>query len=70
MEESGPTVRFADRIGVTLKIAASERLDENSGRIRFFPNGTSTGGGVSLERRGQTYNILVDWLYGRVRVVE
>ncbi len=70
MEDSGPEGRFADGIGVTLKIAASERLDENSGRIRFFPNGTSTGGGVSLERRGQTYKILVDWLYGRVRVVE
>ena len=70
MEESGPEGRFADGVGVTLKIAASERLDDDSGRIRFFPDGTSTGGGVILERRGQNYSVLVDWLYGRVRIVE
>jgi general secretion pathway protein H len=70
LEESGDEGHFGDGIELTLKIATSEQLDEDSGRIRFFPDGTSTGGGVTLERRGQQFSVLVDWLYGRVSVVE
>ncbi|MFQ5773841.1 MAG: GspH/FimT family protein [Kiloniellaceae bacterium] len=55
--------------GVTLVAAASERLGESAGRIRFFPDGTSTGGRLSLTRNERTYHIVVDWLTGRVDVV-
>src|SRR6266851_4843445 len=36
--------------------------------IRFFPDGSSTGGGVALSLGGERYDILVDWLTGGVSV--
>ena len=62
--------RLSEGVVVSLETAVSEVLGPNAGRIRFFPDGTSTGGLVNLKRRGQTYVISVDWLYGRVRIAE
>ena len=68
--DDGTSQRFSEGVTVTLKTAESELLEPDVGRIRFFPDGTSTGGMVSLDRGGRTYNIAVDWLYGRVQIVE
>ena len=62
--------RLSEGVVVSLETAVSEVLGPNAGRIRFFPDGTSTGGLVNLKRRGQTYVISVDWWYGRVRIAE
>jgi len=35
-------------------------------RIRFFPDGSSSGGNVGLIQGGQQYWIGIDWLTGRV----
>lgn len=40
------------------------------GLIRFYPDGSSSGGGVSLDAEGLQYEILVDWLTGGVTVHE
>lgn len=61
---------FADDLVVTLVAAASERVDEAVGRIRFYPDGTSTGGRISLSRGKRTYHIVVDWLTGYVRLFD
>ena len=53
---------------ITLVTAASEQLDENRGRIRFFPDGTSTGGRVTLTRDERKFDITVDWLTGLVAI--
>ncbi len=68
--DDGELQRFSEGVAVTLKTAASELIEPNIGRIRFFPDGSSTGGLVSLDRRGRTYAIWVDWLYGRVQIEE
>ena len=68
--DDGTPQRISVGVTVTLKTAESELVEPDVGRIRFFPDGTSTGGLVSLERGGRTYNIAVDWLYGRVQMVE
>ncbi|MEE8189583.1 MAG: GspH/FimT family pseudopilin [Kiloniellales bacterium] len=57
-------------LGVELTTAVSERIGESAGRIRFFPDGTSTGGRVTLTRGERKYFILVDWLSGRVRILD
>ena len=57
-------------LGVELITAVSERFDEATGRIRFFPDGTSTGGRVKFTRGERAYYVVVDWLSGRVRIVE
>ena len=69
--ESGPAGlrgTFSEGISLTLRTAESELIEEDVGRIRFFPDGTSTGGGVLLERRDRQYGVVVDWLYGHVRI--
>lgn len=64
--------RSSDRIDkdISLRVtaAASERLSASLSGIRFFPNGSSTGGGVRFERRGKAYEVRVNWLTGRVVV--
>ncbi len=55
---------------VSLVTAASEQLDDTRGRIRFFPDGTSTGGRVTLSRDDRKFDITVDWLTGLVAISE
>jgi general secretion pathway protein H len=55
---------------IQLFTAESERLSETTGRIRFFPDGTSTGGRVTLESDDTAYYIVADWLSGRVEIVD
>ncbi len=57
-------------IELKLLTATIEAEDESVGRIRFFPDGTSTGGQITLARGGDTYYILVDWLSGRVQIAD
>ncbi len=48
--------------------AASESPDEDTGGIRFFADGSSTGGRISLARGARTLAVEVDWLLGRVSI--
>jgi len=57
-------------IRLTLLTARREQIDETRGNIRFFPDGTSTGGTVRLHRDGRAYEVAVDWFDGRVSVDE
>lgn len=59
-----------DAIRVELTTASSETLGEKVGGIRFFPDGTSTGGRVTLSKNERKYDIDVDWLTGVVRISE
>ena len=57
-------------IRLTLLTARREQIDETQGRIRFFPDGTSTGGTVRLLRGERVYEVAVDWFDGRVSIDE
>jgi general secretion pathway protein H len=57
-------------IGLTLVTASQERIDAAAGDIRFFADGSSTGGGIGLRAGTRRALILVDWLTGRVSIVE
>jgi general secretion pathway protein H len=57
-------------IRLTLLTARREQIDETQGRIRFFPDGTSTGGAVRLRREARAYEVAVDWFDGRVSIDE
>jgi general secretion pathway protein H len=54
---------------LTLLTAESERLGESAGSIRFFPDGSSTGGAITVTHRGRAHRVDVDWLTGHVRAV-
>ncbi len=53
---------------VTLTTAQTELFGTGGGAIRFFPDGTSTGGGVEIARDGRRFLVTVDWLTGRVEI--
>lgn len=62
------TGSFPKDAEIVLTTARSELFDSGSGSIRFFPDGTSTGGGVEIVREGRRFLITVDWLTGRVAI--
>lgn len=49
--------------------ATSERLSDAVGRIRYFPDGSSTGGELSVSDGRRQYRVHVDWLTGRTTIV-
>jgi general secretion pathway protein H len=56
------------RLAVTLEAADREMLDEQRGAIRFFPDGSSTGGRIILASDESGYQVGVVWLTGRIRM--
>ena len=57
-------------VKTTLVTAQSEIFNGDLASIRFFPDGSSTGGAVVLDRTGRGYAITTDWLTGQIRVSE
>lgn len=66
----GKTIAIPRGFELALFTAESETLSDSAGQIRFFPDGTSTGGRVTMKADEQTYYIVVDWLSGRVKIVD
>jgi general secretion pathway protein H len=54
----------------TLRVdsAASENSHKTLAGIRFFPDGSSTGGKITLIYKKQRYSINVEWLSGRISI--
>jgi general secretion pathway protein H len=62
-------LRQLDRdIELRLYTAEAEQLSGDSGRIRFFPDGSSTGGAIDLRLADQESRVSVDWLTGQVEI--
>ena len=55
-------------IEVTFQSARSELMSETIGQIRFFPDGSATGGRIGLTLDGRHAEVVVDWLSGLVSV--
>jgi len=53
-------------IDVTVVTAQTELTGEGSASIRFFPDGSSTGGRVTLERGQTVWKIDINWLTGQI----
>ncbi len=53
-----------------LTIAASEQTVATAGNIRFFADGSSTGGTIALRNDGKARKVSVDWLTGTVEFAE
>jgi general secretion pathway protein H len=59
-------VSLPRNIQLMLFTTAQEQISSGTGAIRFYPDGSSTGGGVSLIKGDARYDVLVNWLTGRV----
>ena len=59
-----------ERLELKLYTAQSEVQDERRGAIRFYPDGSSTGGRVTVAAGERKLLVDVDWLTGRVSIKE
>ncbi len=66
----GRSRRLPADVELTLFTARSAVASESRGAIRFFPDGGSTGGRISVKRGAREMHVDVDWLGGRVRILE
>lgn len=53
-------------IEAKINTSRSEVISSEQGNIRFFPDGSSTGGSVELTARQQTFKVNVEWISGRI----
>ena len=66
-EQRAP-VQMDRSIEVTFQTARSELMSDKIGQIRFFPDGSATGGRIGLTLDGRHVEVVVDWLTGLVSV--
>ena len=65
----GKVVRLPQGMTLGITSAAEDQINSNIGRIRFFPDGSSTGGHVTLKLQQRQWLVNVSWLTGAVSVV-
>lgn len=58
--------RLPEGLDITLTTARSELTGENAGGIRFYPDGSSTGGSVLLSVGEREWHVTVGWLTGEI----
>ncbi len=63
-------VHIPDEIDINVYTADSEVADETTGSIRFFSDGSSTGGWVKLTHKNKIWKINVNWLTGEIAMIE
>lgn len=63
-------ITLPDGLALKLYTARSELLDAATGNIRFFPDGSSTGGAITVSGPKLAYRVNVDWLTGAIAIVE
>ena len=61
-------VAVGSEIEITFQAARTGASRERTGQIRFFPDGTATGGRFRLTGDGRHVDVVVDWLTGLVAV--
>ena len=61
-------VKFPEGIEVSMVTAQSELLSDQVGGIRFFPDGGSTGGQITVHVKKRQYEINIAWLTGEARM--
>jgi len=60
--------KIPETIEITVVTAQTELNGEGSANIRFFADGSSTGGRVTLERDHSVWKIDINWLTGQIEL--
>lgn len=64
------TYEIAEQLELKLDTAQSEIINEGMGRIRFYPDGSSTGGRVTLTSGEIVSQVDVNWLTGEIKITD
>lgn len=70
VDGGGPVRPLPRGVGVKLFTAQSDLVSDKVGSIRFFPDGGSNGGRVTVFAGERKYDVDVDWLTGRVAILD
>jgi len=62
------THKLHDKLEVKLYTSQADLITEKVGTIRFYPDGSSNGGRVTVSAGGRAFEVDVDWLTGRVSI--
>ncbi len=62
--------KLPDGIDFKLYPAQTEVASDKRGSIRFYPDGSSTGGRITVSSGERKYLVDVDWLTGRVYITD
>ena len=68
--QNRPPEALNGAVELGLDTARSELVDAARGQIRFFPDGSSTGGRIRLTMQSQQAQVTVDWLTGQVAIAD
>ena len=60
--------KVPDEINVSLVTAQSELNGSGQGSIRFFPDGSSTGGRITIGEEDNQWLVDINWLTGHVHL--
>ena len=63
-------VHLPKGLRLSITSAKEDQPNDHTGRIRFFPDGSSTGGRITLQSGRRQWHVNVSWLTGDVRVVD
>ena len=67
---TGTPRRLPAQLSLELLTISGEALNDREGDIRFNPDGSSTGGRISLADGPRHIDVGVDWLTGRVSIAD
>lgn len=70
VERDARTHTLPKQIEMKLFTAQSDLVSDKQGAIRFFPDGGSNGGRVTLAVGERKFDVDVDWLTGRVAILD
>lgn len=68
--DDGPVQQLPGTLAIELLTIAGENRGRNGGDIRFNPDGSSTGGRITVADGPRRVAVGVDWLTGRVTVAD
>jgi general secretion pathway protein H len=58
------------KIELKLYTAQNDLVSDSVGSIRFFPDGGSNGGRITVASGSRKFDVDVDWLTGRVAILD
>lgn len=62
--------KLSDKIKLGLLTAQTEQISDQAGAIRFFPDGSSTGGRIKVATDQLAYYVDINWLTGKIALAE
>ena len=68
--DDGAWHALPEHLALEVETARSEVVDDSIAGVRFYPDGSATGGLVTVSGKTRQYHVMLDWLTGAVTVVE